>query len=473
MNRRGPKRIRAILAFDLHRALDPPEALQRSLLDGRVASARVVTEGADPDARLGAVLALQPSLGGPITLASSVELLQRLEAAPTLRDALVRAFARRDVRPLYAPAHHASAALLSAEELVDELRLDEEWVRERLGAPAPLRRGALTPARAVEERDVAALEAAGIDFVLCAPAAPRFEAFRVGERLVALPLSDVASAPAGDDYAEVLARAVRETPDGGLLVVVQSSPSRVASAWPAVAGEVELIGADEALAQVTPHWLQPGAQARAGVSSGQFLATTLGWLVDAFGLPRAPRVPAAALAAEQYRLERLPPRVRVPLLYRMARREEGFDPAAPEGAQMRPYLEAFLIADALAVELALGAQPAPPCELPSWALTGLSRALDRRVDAPVDALWSRRAPTVGLARARLERERADGAIERAREALAALAENGFRGRAPWSALVAALRDHFGAALLAMGEVRRARELLDGDELGDLTQFDLG
>jgi hypothetical protein len=71
-------------------------------------------------------------------------------------------------------------------------------------------------------------------------------------------------------------------------------------------------------------------------------------------------LPPTALFDQDYRLARLPPRVRAPLLLRLARRRGGLVRAA-----------AHALCDLLCVELELGARPEPTGALPVWALSAL------------------------------------------------------------------------------------------------------
>jgi hypothetical protein len=271
------------------------------------APARVaaVLRGTDSAERLDGAVALAERAGVPVTLAIDAETaVGATRGRPELLDRLRAAFATGVLRPLLTTAHRAEAALLSAEELADELRLDEEALQLVLGVTAE-RRGFDGAGG-----DVAALEEAGIDFVLGEGDAP----CRVGERLVALPAVSL-------DAAALDAAAAR-------LTALVSRGARV-------------VGADAWAAELTPPWLPEGARATAQPMPPALcaLAQLGGWCVDAFGLRRVPGVPAAGLVEEGWRLERFPARARLPLV-----RRRGLC------AERRAWVAAYELCDVLSVE---------------------------------------------------------------------------------------------------------------------------
>jgi hypothetical protein len=212
---------------------------------------------------------------------------------PELVEAARAAFAENRLAAVLTCAHGADASLLSADELADELRLDEETLQLVFGA-APERRG--FDGRVA---DVAALEEAGVDFVLDEDAD---EPMRVGARLVALPAVTDA----------------RERDDGA-----------------------RIVGAPAWAAELTPPWL-PVADAAVGDEAPaalRALAALGSWCASAFGLRRVPGVAAAALVDEGWRLERFPARARVPLV-----RRRGLC------AARRAWVAAYEWCDVLAVE---------------------------------------------------------------------------------------------------------------------------
>jgi hypothetical protein len=581
------KRVRVVLAFHAHEPLwDTPRRLQRGILDRRLASAltgesyirKRVKEGRNVYRDL---VTFAEQLGAPVTLDISNELVQQLQhVMPSTFQELKRAYAARVLRPVYLPAHHTHAALITPEELVDEIRLNEECVHQLLEAPRPLRRGLFFTECSIDRRLVPTVEQLGIDFTFCPALDPekvdftisdadydhQHRPFRIGERLVALerhfsvsqeiwrpltrqfpekvkyqgflvgemevfydeyrggPRATVERDPQAGvaEYASVLRRAIGDAPEGGVIVYLQdlelmdfgeAALELLGKAWAEVRreglAELEFVAADELLVadDVTPPWLpevrfrrvswapeiRPSLRSDghypprhagrfhgvdAGVEifkrepfvfweAGRFITTTLGWLVDAFGFDRTPRVRAATLFEEDYRLERFPPRVRLPMLLRLSKRACNFGWYPEEGLNKRPYLDGWLICDALLLELKLpGVRPRPVAALPDWALPGLLRVPELIIDPRVgylqfglERLRDERGGTLAAAfdeldLARAERRRADDELARALDAHAALQKNGDRDEQAWRELLFRLREHLGAVFLALDHLQR-------------------
>ncbi|MCU1280438.1 MAG: hypothetical protein JWM53_3984, partial [bacterium] len=169
---------------------------------------------------LAGALALAERTGVTVTLALDAETAVGVaRTRPELAEELRAAFAEGALAAMLTTAHGADAALLSVEELADELRLDEETLQLVFGVTLE-RRGF---AGAVAE--VAALEEAGIDFVI----GDADEPCRLGERLMALPITCV------DSFAEAEA------------------------ALRALIGEgAEIVAAPAWAAALTPPWLPAG-----------------------------------------------------------------------------------------------------------------------------------------------------------------------------------------------------------------------
>jgi hypothetical protein len=284
--------------------------------------AALLVRGVDGAERLAGALALAERAGVPVTLAIDAETaVGVVRTRPELAEQLRAAFADGKLAAMLTTAHAADAALLTAEELADELRLDEETLQLVFGV-ALERRGF---AGAVA--DVAALEEAGIDFVI----GDADEPCRLGERLMALPIVCV-------DSFEAAEAALRALADGG----------------------AELVAAPAWAAGLTPPWL-PAADppAPAPVPAALEALAQLGqWCAGAFGLRRVPGVAAAALVDEAWKLERFPARARVPLV-----RRRGL------AASRRAWVAAYEWCDVLAVEArvpglaAHATEPLPPTVL--------------------------------------------------------------------------------------------------------------
>ena len=124
------------------------------------------------------VEALALSARAPIGVAIDAETAVGIaRTRPEVVVAARSAFAGGRLVALVTTAHGADAALLGDDELADELRLDEETLQLVFGVALD-RRGF-----AGADADVAALERAGVDFVVGDVEAP----LRIGERLLVIP----------------------------------------------------------------------------------------------------------------------------------------------------------------------------------------------------------------------------------------------------------------------------------------------
>jgi hypothetical protein len=581
------KTVRVILAFHAHEPLwDTPRRLQRGVLDHRIAGGvtgesyirKRLKEGRNVYRDL---VALAESLSAPITLDLSNELGEQLRhELPSTFGELRRAYETRLLRPVYLPAHHTHAALLDPDELLDELRLNEEFIHGLLGAPIPARRGLFFTECSIDQRFITAVEAHGIDFTFCPTLDPekvdftlgdpdydyQYRPFRLGDRLIAFqrhfpvsqevwrpltrrfpervkyqgffvgempvfaeeyrggdrvgPESDLAAGI--EEYASVLRQALSETPDGGLILYLQDlelmdfgepALELITAAWSKVQREglarIQFSSAEDVLVdddisahhlpeasfhraswapEIRPalrsdgHYPPRGAGSYRGVDAGpaifrkepfvfweagRFITTTLGWLVDSFGFERTPRISARTLFDEDYRIERFPPRIRLPLLLRLSKRACNFGWYPEEGLNKRPYLDGYLICDALLLELRLpGTRPRPKGPLPPFALLGMARLPELIVDTRIGYLQfglermreergvDLQAAFTELDLARAERRRAGDEVAHARDAYQALLGTHFRGAPEWTALLSRLREHLGAVFLALDHLQR-------------------
>ena len=331
----------------------------------------ITLSGAGEGASLDAALALAER--APVSLALDCETLMAMARTQPERQArLHAAFESGQLRPLLTTAHRASPALLDAAELADELRLDEELLQSLFGVT-------LSPRGFAGVADVAALELAGVDYVL---ADADVEPHRVGERLIALP-------------------ALRWSLASLDLVVALETIDRLH------AEGIALVGADELAASLTAPWLPLAAGEHEEVpASLRALADLTGWCLDAFGLPRVPGVAAASLAEEGWRLERFSARARLP----MARRR-GL------AAERRAFVAAYEVCDVLAVET----------RVPGTRIRAAG-ALDGAVMPLMTAL--------------ADEHGASDPMARARTAYDELVAFGFLGASRWRALLSGLRDAF-------------------------------
>lgn len=452
----GP--VRVALAFVAHAPVCAPRRLAASPV-GRLPS---VAEG----------------LGAPVLLAASNELWHQLARdLPATFAELERGFGDGRLRALVTPAHHTPTALLTPAELVDELRLNDELV-QRLPAPPESRRGVLFTDCVVDAGHVAAVEEAGWDFTLCAPArgADPHRPFRLGERLLALPLQPMELTAELESSVAVLARFVDAAPPGAAVAVLHDVRDVEVARWAWARlreerpGAFSLVAASELVEALTPPWVErvafdrlaPDGVLAAPLAAGEqarFAAAALGWLVDAFGFERTAPVHAKTLTDEDYDLATLPPRAQVPLRLRLVKAGCALD--ANEALSRRPYQHAAALCELLQAECRLAdVQPRPDGALPPFALPGLRRMAEwvvdprlayRRVELEereargdeTSAAWA------ALGEAHVARQRADAALAQAEEAYAALQPPTSAGRNRWRALLTALWAHFLAVCDAL------------------------
>ncbi len=227
----------------------------------------------------GQLIALSAKLNAPVCLEATNELLMQTdEFMPDTFEQLKRAFGTRSLYPIYGGAHHAHCTLLNVDEVADELRLNQEFIHDVMGAPLPRYKGAFPMEGSVDARKLDAFARMGIDYLVFpnlsprkahyrfdTPAKPPYEPFALDHGLIGLPRHFSVSQdiwrpitrwkPVGlrhqgyilglypvfdqeyrealhvsfpisrdeaiDEYRRVVERAVEEAPDAGLLLYIQ------------------------------------------------------------------------------------------------------------------------------------------------------------------------------------------------------------------------------------------------------------
>lgn len=226
------------------------------------------------------LLELAERLPAPVCLEATNELLMQIEEfTPETYQALQRGFERGALYPVYGGAHHAHCALLTVDEIADELRLNQEFLHDVMGAPSPKYRGAFPMEGSIDAHKLEAFARAGIDYIVFPNLSPRkahyrfeggqgnppYEPFLLDHGLLGLPrhfgvsqdiwrpitkwkpdglkaqgyilgmywvFNDeyrehrhvafpITREQAIDEYRDVLERAIAEAPDGGLLLYIQ------------------------------------------------------------------------------------------------------------------------------------------------------------------------------------------------------------------------------------------------------------
>ncbi len=107
------------------------------------------------------------SLGAPVSLDATNELLVQLAwNIPESFQNLAAAYKNGTIYPLYTHAHHTHAALLTSDEIADELRLNTELLHKVMGIPEPRHRGAFPTEGSVDASKLAAYKDSGMEYVI-------------------------------------------------------------------------------------------------------------------------------------------------------------------------------------------------------------------------------------------------------------------------------------------------------------------
>lgn len=228
------------------------------------------------------LIAFGARLGAPVCLEATNEVLMQVRRVmPDTFASLGEAYRSGAIYPVYGNAFHTHIAMLTDAELADELRLNREFLRDVMGAPAPRHAGAFPMEGSIDAHKLSGFRAAGMEYVifpnfserktrytfegLAAHANPVFGAFTIGDGLIALPRHfpisqeiwrpitrwqpgrlvpqgyilgkyavldeeyrngetvafPIERAEAVAQYAQVLRDALTSAPDGGLLLYIQ------------------------------------------------------------------------------------------------------------------------------------------------------------------------------------------------------------------------------------------------------------
>ncbi len=228
------------------------------------------------------LLAFGELLGAPVCLEATNEILMQVRRhMPATFERLGEAYRSGALYPVYGNAFHTHIAMIGDGELADELRLNRELLRDVLRAPEPRHLGAFPMEGSIDARRLEGFRRAGMEYVifpnlspkkaryafegLPAGADPVYGAFTIDEGLLALPRHFPISqeiwrpitrwaperlTPQGyilgkyhvldaeyvmghsvefpitrdeavAEYAGVLRQALRDAPDGGLLLYIQ------------------------------------------------------------------------------------------------------------------------------------------------------------------------------------------------------------------------------------------------------------
>jgi hypothetical protein len=141
------------------------------------------------------------SLGATVALDATNELLVQLAwYIPETFQNLTAAYKNGTIYPVYTHAHHTHAALLTSDEVTDELRLNVELLHKVMGIPEPRHRGAFPTEGSVDAAKLAAYKDSGMEYIVFPHLVDRkahftvdgegdiqYRAFVVGPDILALP----------------------------------------------------------------------------------------------------------------------------------------------------------------------------------------------------------------------------------------------------------------------------------------------
>ena len=167
------KRAYVILAFHAHEPLwDLPNELIALVDDPEIRDAirgeNYVLKRAGEERDIYAHLVqTAESLGAPVALDITNELLVQLAwYIPETFQNLAAGYKNGTIYPVYTHAHHTHAALLTSEEIADELRLNMELLHNVMGIPEPGHRGAFPTEGSVDATKLAAYKDSGMEYII-------------------------------------------------------------------------------------------------------------------------------------------------------------------------------------------------------------------------------------------------------------------------------------------------------------------
>jgi len=167
------KRAYVILAFHAHEPLwDLPNELIALVDDPEMRDAvrgenYILKRAAEERDIYAHLIRTAESMGAPVTLDATNELLVQLAwYIPESFQNLAAAYKNGTIYPLYTHAHHTHAALVTSDEIADELRLNMELLHKVMGIPEPRHRGAFPTEGSVDASKLAAYKDSGMEYVI-------------------------------------------------------------------------------------------------------------------------------------------------------------------------------------------------------------------------------------------------------------------------------------------------------------------
>lgn len=201
------KKVYVILAFHAHEPLwDLSKMLVENIddidLKNTLASENwIVRRSAEGRDFYTSLIEFANSLDITVTLEATNELLVQLASiVPETFAALVKAYRKGTIYPLYGHAHHTHISLLNNIEVEDEIRLNQEFIHDVMGAPRPSYAGLFPIEDSLDSSKLQGIKNKGIDFVIFPnldrnkaryKADPgldvKYEPFLIGPDIIALP----------------------------------------------------------------------------------------------------------------------------------------------------------------------------------------------------------------------------------------------------------------------------------------------
>ena len=205
-----PKTVYVILAFHAQEPLwDLPRYVIETLRDDDIKREAVdndnwvrrrADEGRDIYRDL---LRFGDKLQSPVCLEATNEVLMQVERfMPETFARLGEAYRSGAIYPVYGNAFHTHIAMLSDEELADEIRLNREFLRDVLRAPEPRHLGAFPMEGSIDAHKLDGFKRAGMEYVIFPNLSERkaryrfegvgdddpvYRAFTIGDGLLAVP----------------------------------------------------------------------------------------------------------------------------------------------------------------------------------------------------------------------------------------------------------------------------------------------
>jgi hypothetical protein len=401
------------------------------------------------------------SMGISVTLEATNELLVQVATVmPETYAELKKAYQDGIIYPLYGHAHHTHISLLTDAEVEDEIRLNREYLHDVMGVPQPHYAGLFPIEDSLDASKLQGIKNSGIDFVIfpnldrrktryraSTKLDEKHEPFLIGPDLIALPRHFMVSQyiwrpitkwkvegvknqgyilgrywvlpeeyrhrrfvrfpitreEAIGEYRQVLRRAIKGAPDGGLILYIQDlelmdfgdvALDIMEAAWKLVLEEklakIRFVTPDEYLEKrVMPnlgqlkrlyfhqiswapeirlvlrydgHYPPLEAGKFRGVDAvrdifrrwpfifwepGRYIVQLIDSLLDTFNLSHHVGVTAKRLRETGYRFEELSIEDRLALHARIIKRACNWGWFPNEGLQKRPFLHGYLIAELL------------------------------------------------------------------------------------------------------------------------------